>query len=275
MAHLPQSVQDKVTPFLTYCGQEFSSELWIFNALEESKRCLSRGRYKEEPVTIDLLNKYQYWFRSFDRMDQAFYDFLETKIEDFNAKTEGIQLELTSIKGGTESIICGSDSDNYGTYYFLITAVDSNEDHFSYTLPRSLIKSEWDGSENYEWLEICNQEIQGKCNDDFSSFINNDGEVQQVTYLDDYYQEWGRRKAYFDAVKSLANPYYLTSNYTRYLEELKETVRKGDGLYQADTAYVDKNLTLDQLTRRLIKCELNSGEFYDYWTQIQNIRGKN
>lgn len=82
------------------------------------------------------LDKYHWWFVSFDEFDHKFYYKLEKYIKKFNKSQDVCNLYLDKETGGHSRRICRSDSDNYGTYYFLVKAKQKDQNNFTYKIPK-------------------------------------------------------------------------------------------------------------------------------------------
>lgn len=143
MTHLPKFVQDCVDPILKKFAKHknvYPNFGFSFSKFDHENDCPA-----DDP-NISLqeeLDRYNWWFISPDEFDNDRYVDLYNMITKFNKETKhNIKLHLGQETGGTIRRICHSDSDNYGTYYFLITATE--KDGSKFPLPKSYDKYELD-----------------------------------------------------------------------------------------------------------------------------------
>ena len=290
MAHLPTHIQDRVTPFLIHCSDDYGDhKLSIFNCLEEFKRWRGGTGAEEdfEDGSIEIYNRYHYWFCSLDEFDNKFYVYLSEQIERFNKNNTDIVVHLSSETGGHKRVICASDSDNYGTFYFLITVTDSNLESFTYTLPQSLV----DDYDDYLIINLYDTELMLEKRDENSYKIvkiynnngDNDDDGNQIILLsDEHYKIWDETHKYrwaitlikktkqtFETQKSNNS---MKSHYENLIHEYEDLIEKYQSKYTVWPIYEDIDDNIDKLTKQLVTMELNSPEFLLVWEKIQAHR---
>lgn len=140
MAHLPKEIVELCTPLLFDYALEtlpnFGYSFMLFDILTEKN--IVEDLYKP-PDLSEEFHRYHWWFVSFDSFNTKYYAGLEKRIKIFNQLQYQCKLILKFESGGHARRICHSDSDNYGTYYFLITAVKPDGKPFDYTVPKSCL----------------------------------------------------------------------------------------------------------------------------------------
>jgi hypothetical protein len=240
MAHLPKHVQDIVTPFLRYYAQRNDESLHVFNL--EAEMAISGDLGDADDVHgVDILNRYQYWFISSDCFNAKLYSCLDDAIKKFNQthKKNNIQLHLSHILAcAPKHIICHSDSDHYGSYYFLINVTDGDNKHFNYMLPAKIFEEFSDESSSDEDVDpktgkrpynkklptkeskkiklphkeskikyalVFGGELEIiKQSDDIYLTKNDEtGEYQTVFLSDDYYRIWQEEYSYRDSIVTI------------------------------------------------------------------------
>ena len=144
MAHLPKEIVALCTPFLidyafeNYGNVGYSFKLFDISVYDKPSISTQEG-YGEQNYLCDELHKYHWFFTSFDSFKHKHYVELQKRIKVFNQIQDRCKLHLTSETGGHIRRICGSDSDNYGTYYFLIYATYPDNTLFTYTIPKTCL----------------------------------------------------------------------------------------------------------------------------------------
>lgn len=307
MAHLPKYVQDLVTPFLLYHAQRhYDKTGHSFKTFNLEKEMAISGDLGDEDDVhgVDILNQYQYWFVSFDNFDGKFYGILEAAIAKFNKKhkKDNIKLHLSNVLANpSKHTICHSDSDHYGTYYFLIKVTDDNNKNFNYTLPAHIfedlheeVDTDKQSYETKEKLTCSESKIKHACpfggeldiikQDDGSYKTKSDisGDDQTIFLSDDYYRIWAEEYEYRYSLatlackKKLAEEYQhsgITLDYDKnwYYEwhqiELKiceETIEKYKEKYTPWMIYDDPLDHLSDLAQLLIDTPVDSSNFELY-----------
>lgn len=304
MAHLPADIQDIVTPFLLYHAQHhYDTTGHSFHVFDLEAEMMSSGDLGDEDDVhgIDILNTYHYWFVSFDQFDARFYSILENKIRAFNKtyQKRNIKLHLSHITGGHRRIICHSDSDNYGTYYFLIKVTQCDDKYFTYILPSKpfehLSKEEAnlekltdvpetkDTKQKYACIFGSELDIDLELDGSYTT-INEIGERQKVILSDDYYTTWSEQYKYRHSVATIG---HKKKELRKLLDSDKkdkssidwknaaittcdEIIEKYQNKYTPWVVYEDKSDHLSDLAQLLIITDIDSPNFQLYLAQFIN-----
>lgn len=288
MAHLPKEVIDEVIPILLNCAStkwhNRGYSLETFNVHNFVKYDATGS--EEDIGIIELLNKYHFWFVSFDEFDAEFYCCLESAIKRFNKESKTIQLNLSHETGGHKRFICQSDSDNYGTYYFLITARTPEGNPFTYELPAEMIVSLTDDEKKednipqdckyvFTFPELDDMRVYQKKESLDYYTLNELGEKQNIIFSEDNYQKWDEIYEYCMNVAKLDILKQHAENEDKYakadepeIERLSKIISQSKIKYPKWDIIKVKNDRYKQIAD-VLKMKIESPEFKTFLKQLK------
>lgn len=302
MAHLPKHIQDLVTPFLFHQSLLYYDSIGysfrIFNLPNEMKISGDLGD-QDDVHGVDILNKYHYWFVSFDHFHAEFYSHLNQSIKNFNLYHSkfGFKLNLLHILANSiEHIICHSDSDHYGTYYFLIKVTNIKDEPLNYILPSKMIKDQKkmyledfkeisnlkNGIENEDFKEIdfekdgleiliFGSELNIREQKDGTYLTISENYGQQIIHVsDEQYHNWDQELEYRKATL-MVDQLELKLSKEKMLK-YQNTINKYQKQYTPWPKYYNKDDRLCQLAKLLIKTDIKSPEFENYLIEFKSIK---
>ncbi|ARF12136.1 hypothetical protein Klosneuvirus_3_271 [Klosneuvirus KNV1] len=278
MAHLPKEIVELCTPLLFDYALEtlpnFGYSFKLFDILTENARV--EDEYKP-PGLGEELHKYHWWFVSFGSFKTKHYAELEKRIKVFNQLQDQCKLILNFESGGHARRICHSDSDNYGTYYFLITAVKPDGNPFDYTVPKSCL-NELKDAYQFKYNQKTKIGLYDICYPEIKFTIIPDGEYRMKNY-----QTYQYITSSFDMIRhdpkretepSLVE--YTQKNYNSVVK-IQEKLKENGFSINLNFDIINNikkrilNKHQEKLILEIIHMDPTSQEFQTKWKEVQKI----